>query len=151
MKKIFSVILILLVCSFSMAFFSGCDSNQYVLNVDLRNNNETFNVLTEEQKRDYDLRLKALEEVRGRILISIYENEEAYNVGERRKIVSLRDPKNPSADPVEKEYFDLNWALFNGASGDVNLSSPGRKTLRVSFMGAVGECEYTVVDPNDKT
>ena len=76
MKKIFSVILILLVCSFSMAFFSGCDSNQYVLNVDLRNNNETFNVLTEEQKRDYDLRLKALEEVRGRILISIYENEE---------------------------------------------------------------------------
>ena len=148
MKKIFSVVLILLVCSFSMAFFSGCDSNQKVLKVFLTFNMTELEVLTDEQKQSYDETFKAMENARSMFTICIYENQTDFENDEPME-VSLRDPKNPSADPVQQKYFSLDWALFNGASGDVNLSSPGKKTLRVSFMGAVGECEYTVVDPND--
>ena len=128
-----------------MAFFSGCDSNQYVLQVVVIGQ-YTFNVLTEEQKRDYDLMLEARQEASKKIAVHLKNNDGTYVP------LKLRDPDNPSADPVEKqEYITLYWAKFNGASGDLNLSSPGKKTLRVSFKGAVGECEYTVVDPNDKS
>ena len=157
MKKLLSIVLVLLTCCFSMAFFTGCDKNPYCIEL---STNRTFHVLY--SKLTLLERFDEIDRNLEFITLTMYDAE-AYKAYKK-------DPEqNAKPKPVDITYYDYNakptekdgkkeypsvkrssinlrMAKLNGASiYGFNLDSPGKKTLNVSFMGVKGTLEITVI------
>ena len=155
MKKVLSIVLVLLTCCFTMAFFTGCDKNPYVIRL-----SGVRKVYTQIDKNLPLLeRFDIIDEYLKEITLTVYY-EEVFDDGEvgsgyhsfeyyRYDLPKVKNEKTGEMEhPKEVARggeINLYMAKLNGASGaTLELDSPGKKVMNVSFMGATTTFEYTV-------
>ena len=157
MKKVLSIVLVLLTCCFTMAFFTGCDKNPIHILVQIDGNVEyeqldkniplldRFDII-DEYLCGIELLVYTIEkDGDGNDIIKRYNFE--YN---RHDVPKVKNEKTGKMEyqkaTTEKGTIDLYTAKFNGASGvTLELDSPGKKVMNISFMGATTTFEYTVI------
>lgn len=155
MKKFFAIALVLITCCFTMAFFTGCDSdNKYIVITGANG----FHCV--DDKWDYFEQTKKEDEALKGMYIQIFSSKKDYEEGTAEPVeIRYVDPDDPtetkevngkSKEVPKYKYakqIDLLMAKQNGAHvSNFSLRNRGTRKLAVSFMGGESDYwEYTVI------